>query len=164
MSRRSRYKRPTNAKAQLREATRVVVVAERERATDDPHAGVISMRLFALSATSTGEKVRGRRPWHWNPTGRDPEVFVHGDGWTTAHAGTVDNVREPDELRHARAAGLTDEERAVFLLQAEQPPRTHMQIAEALGITRRQVERRVASGNRKVVAYAVLMRNMGGGR
>lgn len=150
---------------------------------EDALAGVISERVLLLSTDSEGKSLRTRTlPWNWNPPlgsdpvnpsrlgeQRDPEVFVHGDGWTTAHPGSLAAAnQEDDDERAMRAAGLTEEERAVARLGAEVDVRgrallTRQEIAAKLGISFWQVHARVKSGNRKLVEYGAALKEIADG-
>lgn len=138
---------------------------------EDALAGVISERALMYSQGSDGKSQRiATAPWHWRaPIGTDPkdrarlgpqpdaEVLVHGDGWTTAHPGSLGaNALEDDDERLLRAAGLTEEERAVARAQAA--GRSRADVATELRLSFRQVKARVESGNQKLTTYShVLM-------
>lgn len=123
---------------------------------DDALAGVVSERALLLSKNSKGHRVRQRtKSWHWLPNG-DPEILVHGDGWTTAHPGSLAADARPDDepideegvtLARARAAGLTGEELAVAEAQARRL--SYVEIAAKLGWPIWKVHARVKTGRAK---------------
>lgn len=156
-------KRPTTKRGQMRDAAAAAVGrqlggAPLEPLDEDPFAGCMGTRALVYSVGSDGKKhgTPARERPFWNPHERDQEIFVHGDGYTTAHGGTIGAEQEPDELRLARQAGLTADEIAVFIPRAE--GKTHREVASLLGITPRQVGRRIETGNTKLRAFAEVLR------
>ena len=129
----------------------------------DPLAGLTpaAERALIYSRNSHNKKHRARRRWHWLPNETEPEIFVHHDGWTTAHPGSLaaDVHEEPLEAL-MRNAGLTAEEQAVWRAQAAGAK--HYDVAAQLELTLRQVERRVSTANKKLTTYGETLRGMEG--
>ena len=121
---------------------------DRIAGAEDPTAGVIGLRAWTEAGDATGALHGKRRPWHWLPGGMEQQIPCRRDGHSTAHGGTVSPDR-PDEAEAAiRAAGLSYEEAEVFRGRAA--GETHAQMAARLKLSGRQVERRQASGDRKL--------------
>jgi len=129
----------------------------------DAWAGVISERLLLFSFSRSGRKFGPKRPWSWNPRNRDPPVHIHGDGHSTAHTGHgAEAIREPEEERLIRQAGLDREEAEILRRQARQEDRAF--IAHAMHLSLPQVKRRIDSLNRKIadLVEAIKRLNRGG--
>jgi hypothetical protein len=130
---------------------------------EDPFSGVISERALLFSVGSKGHKHGPGRSWEWNPTGRTPQVFVHRDGYTTAHTGLGDVQEQPEE-RLIRGARLDPSEAEIVRRQARGERRKIIMVA--LGFTSlRKYERSVSTINEKMAALAAALREMarGGG-
>jgi len=125
----------------------------------DPLAGVMSLRAWATSGYGSP------RPWHWDPGQHGQQLHLHGDGWTSATAGTVGEARETEELRELTALGLTGQELQVMRERyyPAQGRLTDETVAERLGLTLSQVRRAVESALRKARERAHALQQLGSG-
>ncbi len=118
---------------------------------EDPLAGVISERAWLYSGDERGHTF-GPAP--------DGCIKVHGDGYTTSHAGhcATDSPEPPEEVL-IRSAGLDALEAAIVRRRALYEPVAA--IAVAVGVSIRTVQRKLVVIRVKAEGYAATVGGMG---
>jgi DNA-binding CsgD family transcriptional regulator len=125
---------------------------------EHPTAGVIGLHVAIYGFDERGYKIGKPRPWWWLPRGQEQQMPAKASrSW---NGGTIGEPQEAPEERLMRCAGLGPQEAEVWRMQ--QQGASHAEIAAVLRLSGAQVRRRVTTGNAKLIAYAVAVRELGG--